>query len=154
MKPHHGDIQTLSPGECQKLLETSKLGHLGCHTKDEIYVVPITYIFDNNYFLCHSRQGKKIEIMRKNPKVCIQVEEVKDFFNWKSVIAWGDYEELKGDDAMVAMLSLISKIYEPSDNPHLSSLARDMCAVIETSMVFRIKVQKLSGRFETREILN
>jgi nitroimidazol reductase NimA-like FMN-containing flavoprotein (pyridoxamine 5'-phosphate oxidase superfamily) len=35
-----------------------------------------------------------MQMMRKNPKICFQVDEMKDMGNWKSVIAWGDFEEL------------------------------------------------------------
>lgn len=37
---------------------------------------------------------KKIEMMRKNPKVCFEVDDIKNIFSWKSVIAWGTFEEI------------------------------------------------------------
>jgi len=33
-------------------------------------------------------------MMRKNPKICFQIDEMQDMANWKSVIVWGDFEEL------------------------------------------------------------
>lgn len=41
--------------------------------------------------------------MRANPEVCSQVDEIDDMANWRSVIAWGRYEELKGELAIAAM---------------------------------------------------
>ena len=37
-------------------------------------------------------------MMRNNPKVCFQADEMKDMANWKSVITWGNFEEI--DDEM------------------------------------------------------
>ena len=39
-------------------------------------------------------EGKKIEMMRKNPEVCFQVDAIADLLNWESVICWGKFEEI------------------------------------------------------------
>ena len=44
--------------------------------------------------------------MRTNPQVCFEVERVDDLTTWRSVIAWGSYEELTGDDAAQGMRML------------------------------------------------
>jgi nitroimidazol reductase NimA-like FMN-containing flavoprotein (pyridoxamine 5'-phosphate oxidase superfamily) len=41
-------------------------------------------------------QGRKVEMMRQNNEVCFEVDEIYDMSNWKSVVAWGAFEELKG----------------------------------------------------------
>ena len=43
--------------------------------------------------MAHSLKGMKIEMMRKKPKVCFEVDEMKNFTNWRSVIVWGEYQE-------------------------------------------------------------
>ena len=42
--------------------------------------------------------GQKIEWMRANPKVCMEVDEFKNHFEWASVIINGRYEELPDSD--------------------------------------------------------
>lgn len=148
MKPHHGDIHLLSAEENIQLLERNLFGHMACAVKNEAYLVPITYAFSDGYIYGHSKLGKKIEMMRKNPRVCIQVEEVKSFFNWKSVIIWGKYEELKGDKSTIGMRILMKKILEKEPAEHISSLEMDLTAMLEAAIVFRIKVEEATGRSE------
>lgn len=151
MKPNHGKIEALDYFDGHSLLKTNQFGHLGCHAKDEMYVVPITYIYNEGYLYCHSKPGRKIEIMRKNPEICIQVEDVTDFYHWKSVIAWGRFEELAGDEAALAMRLMIKTIGETEHAKRVSSLEVDMEAEMESRILFRMKVDKSTARHEDSE---
>ncbi len=148
MKPHHGEIKILDSEESIKLLEKNRFGHLACHTSDDIYLVPITYTFEDGYIYSHSKLGQKINMMRKNPHVCVQIEEVQDFFQWKSVIAWGQFEELKGDEATTAMRRLIHKMIKDEADKRRSELEVDLSAQLESAIIYQIKVEKLTGRCE------
>ncbi|MFN8791911.1 MAG: pyridoxamine 5'-phosphate oxidase family protein [Bdellovibrionales bacterium] len=148
MKPHHGEIKSLNSSESIKLLEQNRFGHLACHTKDDIYLVPIAYAFEDGCIYSHSKLGKKIEMMRKNPQVCIQVEEVENFYQWKSVIAWGRFEELIGDEAIIAMRRLIQKVAEKEDATKRSELEIDLSAQLESAIIFRIRIERSTGRYE------
>lgn len=148
MKPHHGDIKILSEVESRKLLETARFGHLACHLKEELYFIPLTFAFEDGYLYSHSRLGKKIKIMRKNPQVCVQVEEIEDFFRWKSVIAWGQFEELNGDEVSIAMRRLIKGLIEKETDKRRSDLEIDIAAQLESAIIYRIKVEKITGRCE------
>lgn len=150
MKPHHGEIKILNSEKCVELLEKSRFGHLACHLKDDIYLVPITFAFENGFIYSHSREGKKIEMMRKSPKVCVQVEEVQDFFRWQSVIAWGQFEELKEDEAATAMRRLIQKVIDGENAGSRSELEVDFVAQLESAIVYRIKIERITGRYEGR----
>ena len=146
MKPQHGEIAALNTVDNIKLLERNRFAHLACHVKDDIFLVPISYVFADGYIYSHSKPGHKVEMMRKNPKVCFQVEEVQDFFHWKSVVAWGDFEELKGDAATTAMRLLLHKFYE--NEKRRSELEIDFAAQLESAIIYRIKINKSTGRFE------
>lgn len=148
MKPHHGEIKVLDSKECIQLLEKSRFGHLACHTKNDIYLVPITFTFEDGYIYSHSKLGRKIEIMRRNPEVCIQAEEIQDFFRWKSVIAWGQFEEIKGTEAGIAMRRLIQRVSEKEPEKRRSELEVDLSAVLQSAIIYRIKVERATGRSE------
>ena len=147
MKPFHGEIQVLNEIECIQLLERNTTAHLGCHVHDQVYVVPITYACEGGYFYSHSQPGKKIEMMRENNKICIQVEEIHNFYHWKSVISTGKYEELSGDRASTAMRLLIKKV--ATQNEPESSLELDFTAMLESAIIYRMKIDSLSGRTES-----
>ncbi len=148
MKPYHGEIQKLNEEECKKLLQVQHAGHLGCHVKDDLYVVPITYVYEDGFIYSHSKLGKKIEMMRKNPKVCVQAEKVEDFFNWKSVIAWGEYQELKHGEDLAAMRWMIRVLAMEDRFKHIPSLELDLEAAFKSAIIYKIKVQKISGCYE------
>ncbi len=137
-------IRILSSKEASGLLAKKNLGHLGCSVGDEPYVVPVTYALEGDFIYSHSPEGKKIEIMRKNPNVCLQVEEAEGLFQWRSVIARGRFEELKGDPAAAGMRVLLNRLrLEPK---HISSLEMDFEAMLERSIIYRIKIERLTGR--------
>jgi nitroimidazol reductase NimA-like FMN-containing flavoprotein (pyridoxamine 5'-phosphate oxidase superfamily) len=48
-----------------------------------------------------------MELMRGNPEICFQVDEMKDMSRWKSVIAWGKFEELNDRDEKNKALQLL-----------------------------------------------
>lgn len=151
MKTQHGVIPKLDSKAIIEVLQRGYIGHLGCSINDEIYVVPISYVFDEGYIYSHSRQGKKIEIMREHPNICIQVEEIKNYFDWRSIICWGRFEELDGDEADRAMRLMIEKIIEKEGDQHVSALEVDLKAVLESSIMYRMKIEKSSGRYEAFE---
>ncbi len=87
-------INKMSEKECAALLARASLGRLGCSLDNQPYVVPISFAYEPNYIYVLSTFGQKIEWMRANPKVCVEVEEVASESEWVSVIANGRYQEL------------------------------------------------------------
>ena len=146
-------IGNLNTPAIEELLQNSIVGHLGCYDNGTPYVVPISYAYDGQYIYCHTYEGMKIQMMRKNPKVCFQVEELKNMANWKSVIAWGRFDELGiGMERNVAIHTLLSRSLPilSSVTTHLGKewpFSADDIKEIK-GIVFRIKVENKSGRFE------
>lgn len=84
----------LNETEIEEILTEEIIGRIGCHADNVTYIVPISYAYDGKCIYAHSYEGFKIELMRKNPRVCFEVDTMENMANWKSVIAWGDYREL------------------------------------------------------------
>jgi nitroimidazol reductase NimA-like FMN-containing flavoprotein (pyridoxamine 5'-phosphate oxidase superfamily) len=94
-------------------------------------------------------------MMRKNPEVCFETDNMVDITNWQSVIAWGIYEELKGDEAINAFRMLYERL-EPlfknsGTHPHEDKgkiHKRDVD--INSAIVYRIRILEKTGRFERK----
>lgn len=143
--------------EIEEVLSQQIVGHLGCHADGITYVVPLSYAYDGTYLYCRSMEGMKIDMMRKNPVICFQVDQREDMANWKSVILWGQFEELKEpvmrNQALQKLvdrkLPLIS-----SATMHLSSSwpfpEKELTNIRGT--VFRILIREKTGRFERGQL--
>ena len=90
--------------QIEEFLKSQVVGRLGCTDGDKVYVVPITFAYDNGCIYGHTKDGLKIRMMRKNPNVCFETDWVEDLSNWKSVIAYGTYEELDKNECSKAIL--------------------------------------------------
>ena len=100
----------------------------------------------------------KVEMMRENPEVCFEVEQVDNLANWRSVIAWGNYEELHGEPAAKAMEKLIARVMPllVSSTAHLSHAEQALREGKEYkpsphAVIFCIHLQQKTGRFEKRD---
>jgi uncharacterized protein len=86
-------IAPLTESEIDDLLNAQLLGHLGCADAGKPYVFPMAYVYHHNILYGQTTVGKKIDIMRRNPAVCFQVQDVGNAA-WRSVQCWGTFEEL------------------------------------------------------------
>lgn len=130
----------------EDVLRNEVIARIGCLSDDRVYVVPVTYVYDGTYIYGHAMDGAKLRAMRADPQVCVEVEQVDDLSNWRSVIAWGTFEECDGPDWDAGFAMLAERIMplltlpEHQPAPDLSALRR--------GSVYRIRVEHMTGRFE------
>ncbi len=147
----------LSLTQIEQVLHSEVIGRIGCHAGGRTYVVPVTYAYDGERLLCHSGLGMKIQMMRENSEVCFEVEQVDNLASWRSVIAWGTYEELHGEEAKKAMGLLVERVMPlmASATAHLSHVEEKLLQGQEyepspQAVIFCIHLKEKTGRFEKR----
>jgi nitroimidazol reductase NimA-like FMN-containing flavoprotein (pyridoxamine 5'-phosphate oxidase superfamily) len=146
----------LGKAQIEKVITDNIVGRLGCHADGKTYVVPISYAYDGRFIYARTFEGLKISMMRKNPDVCFQIDEMENMANWRSVVAWGTFEELTGEEERNAGLQkLIARILPEisSETVKLSPqwpFPTEDYTKIE-GIVFRIRLTEKSGRFEMIE---
>jgi uncharacterized protein len=89
-------INEMREEECRAALGRASMGRLACALDHQPYVVPVSLAYDSDYVYIFSTFGKKVEWMRTNPSVCIEIEELTNQTQWATVIANGRYQELAG----------------------------------------------------------
>ena len=134
-------LTRLSEAEATKLLTDQRIARLGCITDAGPYVVPISYYFADGAAYCHSLPGLKIDALRKDPRACLQVDAIESDLRWKSVMAFGTYEEVKQKERGDIMNQLLQRF--PMLTPVESSLAADGGAL--PVIVFRIRIERITG---------
>jgi nitroimidazol reductase NimA-like FMN-containing flavoprotein (pyridoxamine 5'-phosphate oxidase superfamily) len=87
-------IHEMTEMACRQALEKAGFGRLGCARDNKPYVVPIYYIYDDDHLYGFTTLGQKVEWMRSNPYVCLEIDERISHDRWMSVIVFGRYEEL------------------------------------------------------------
>lgn len=135
-------MKALQEGEAIELLSTGKIGRLGCVDNGEPYVVPINYVFKDGNIYSHSLPGRKIDALRAHPRACLQVDQIHNDLEWRSVIAYGDFEEMHTPSDRRAVVSKLLARF-PLLTPVESMMAQDASA--PDSVIFRIRVDRITG---------
>lgn len=143
----------LNSEQIENVIANNFIGRLGCHADDKTYVVPISYAYDGQFIYARTFEGMKISMMRKNPKVCFQIDEMNNMANWKSVVIWGTFEELNGQkERNDGLEKLVSRMLPgiASETVKLSPQwpfpTNDFKKI--KGIIFRIKLLEKTGRFE------
>ncbi|HYJ88016.1 MAG TPA: pyridoxamine 5'-phosphate oxidase family protein [Pyrinomonadaceae bacterium] len=135
-------IKTLNNSQARELLQSARVARLGCIANGEPYITPINYSFDGDCIYSHSLAGLKIAALRSNPRACIQVDRVESDLRWKSVLAFGNFEEIvKPSERKEVLNKLLNQF--PMLTPVESAIAED--AGSQEVIVFRIKVDRITG---------
>lgn len=146
-------IGELSASQIEALLHTQVIGRIGCHSHGITYVVPITYAYVDGAIVGHTGDGLKVRVMRENPRVCFEVEDLSHLPRWSSAIVQGQYEELAGEAADAALAQLVDRLR--ATPPAVSARPRQGSGIFEpgthaerADIVFRIVIAEKTGRYE------
>jgi len=140
-------IGTLTRDQVDAVLQSEVLGRVGCIVDGRPYIVPITYVYDATLdcVYAHAGEGAKIRAMRANPRVCFEVEQIEDMANWRTVIAFGEYEELGEDNAEYGMTLLARQLSTTTKDRRE---AAHRAAGVTRDILFRIRLIEKTGRYE------
>lgn len=139
----------LSQEECQEFLQNSNFGRIACSQNDQPYIIPFNFAFDGKEHLyAFSTLGQKIEWMRENPLVCVEIEKISNEDNWTTMIIFGRYQEIsdkpesaKLKDYAHELLANRPKWWKPA---YLAGSHR--VEVEEKPIYFRLLIEKMTGR--------
>ena len=142
-------IKELTTDECFKVLAAKRVGRLACTRENQPYIVPFHFTFDGGeHFYAFSTLGQKIEWMRANPLVCVEVDDIKNQFEWTSLVVFGRYQELPDApefeterNRAYELLSLHALWWQPAyvTGAHRAPVAD------EKPIYFRICIDKITG---------
>ena len=140
-------IDQLSESECREILSCASMARLGCSLNDQPYVVPVGIAYEENEIYVFSTLGQKIKWMRSNPKVCVQVDEIRSQSNWLSVIANGEFQELP-EPQFEHERAHARRLLEKRHQWWLNAMAERRIRLRDEEIkpiFFRIRISSLSG---------
>jgi uncharacterized protein len=146
-------IADIAEDQCRAVLARGSIGRLGCCFNSQPYVVPVYFAFADDSIYVFSTFGQKIEWMRSNPAVCLQVDEITSKSEWVSVIVDGKYDELR-DPQRSAERAHAREVLEKRHRWWLNAVAERRARVNDLliePLFFRIHIDSITGLKATEE---
>jgi uncharacterized protein len=146
-------IHEMTQQEVKEFLGRASIGRLACVANNRPYIVPLSFAYNSVYLYSLTTVGQKIDWMRKNPKVCVQFDEIQSTNMWQSVIVQGDFEELTSDpqhiEARNAAHQLLNRSAEWWEPAFVRTVIRGKERALEP-VYFRIFISEMNGHKATK----
>lgn len=122
------DRELTNKADIEAVLKKAFVCHLGLADGAQPYVVPMNYGYEDGHIYLHgAAEGRKIDILRKNNKVCFEMETFDPQIvkvgdqpcDWgtafRSVIGFGTARLLETNEEKIHALSIIVKPHDGRD---------------------------------------
>ena len=139
------EIEEMRENDAREVLGQLNYAHLAVAEDNIPYVVPVHYAFDNHDLFIYTTEGRKADIIKVNPEICLQAEEVKDNENWRSVMVSGTAKQITDENSRQKALDLILKI-NPRLTPAISIRWMDDWVRENIEVIYRITPRSVTGR--------
>ena len=148
-------IHEMNEFECRQALQQATFGRLACARDNQPYVVPINFVFQCDHIYAFTTLGQKIEWMRANPRVCLEIDDRVGQDHWQSIIIFGQYEELPDlpeyEVARTKALELLQKHAMWWQPASVGAAHRDV-PHSEEPIFYRIRIERMTGRRATPDL--
>ncbi len=143
------NVQEMSYDECIATVKREWLARLACADGDVPYVVPVQYAFAGDKLYAFTLPGKKLTIMRKNPHVCLQIDQLKSKHSWKSVVLDARFIDLNAEECREERdqaWSLLAQHIDWWEPGALKPTAKLTDNPLSTHMFFALEIVDVAGR--------
>jgi nitroimidazol reductase NimA-like FMN-containing flavoprotein (pyridoxamine 5'-phosphate oxidase superfamily) len=145
-------IHELTPADCAEVLSRLSVARLACCRMNQPYVVPVSFVYDPRQvcLFSFSAIGKKVEWMRANPSVCVEVEDFEDRFHWTTIVIFGRYDEISDAAADIELRQRALHLFSERSRWWLPGAAKLGGSEHQNVVVYRIHIDSMTGRRATR----
>lgn len=134
----------------EDVIRKSVVCRLAMSDENRPYVVPLCFGYENNTLYFHTApEGKKIEILKRNQKVCFEfdtgtavvrgTQACKWAMKYQSVIGFGDASFIEDDESKRRALDIIMKQYASGTFSFLEEPLR-------RATVIRVQIESMTGK--------
>ncbi len=146
------DRELTNIADIEAVLQKAFVCHLGLADAGQPYVVPMNYGYEDGHIYLHGAdEGRKIDILKKNNKVCFEMETFQSEIikggdqpcDWgtafRSVIGFGTAELLQSNEEKSRGLNIILKAHDDRSFSFPEEML-NMTAVID------ITIKEMTGK--------
>ena len=134
----------------ESVIRRSRVCRLAMCDGDQPYVIPICFAYKDGTLYFHgAREGRKIDCLRQNPKVCVEFDvdaelvpgETASAFTMKyrSVIAFGVASFIEELDAKREALDVLMSHYSDGSWTYPDEAVRGVC-------IWKVEVEHMTGK--------
>lgn len=132
----------LAPDESRALLGRHHIGRIAFTSNERVDIQPIHYVFEEGWLYGRTSRGSKFASLAQHSWCAFEVDEVRDLFDWDSVVVKGHVElldpELGSPDAYTRGLALMRSL--------VPDTFTDNDPVPYRSILFRLEASEITGR--------
>ena len=139
------EVLDLNEREVEDMLRRNNFCHFACTLNDKPYVVPMNFAYEMPFIFVYTTAGMKSKILDMNPQVCLQVEEIVDRSDWRSLIVHGNAVRIIDPVERERIFKLILET-NPTLMPAMSIRWTDNWIRENKEVVYRIDPTEKSGR--------
>jgi len=136
--------------EIEKILMQSHVCHLAMVDEDKPYLVPMNFGYSDGCLFFHcAKQGRKIDLIKKNPNICFEVDELIRFkkaqiacdwgVEFKSVIGSGKAQFLEDSKEKKNALNIIMSHYSDRSFEYPDEM-------LEKTLVIKVVIDEMTGK--------
>ena len=85
------DFRDLTTKESHLLLASQHVGRLAFTQHDRVDIEPINYVTDGEWIFGRTSNGTKLSTLLHHPWCAFETDEVRDLFDWSSVVVKGTF---------------------------------------------------------------
>ena len=133
------------------IISRSAICRLGLVQDGAVYVVPVNYAYEDGFIYIHSAsEGKKIDIIRRNPQVSFEIEYFGEIVKGEIACMWGmKYRSVMGTgtiafivdhDSKKGGLNLLMKKYSGGGKPDYDP------AALEKVLLLKLRIESMTGK--------
>jgi nitroimidazol reductase NimA-like FMN-containing flavoprotein (pyridoxamine 5'-phosphate oxidase superfamily) len=144
------DKQINNPRIIQDILKIADTVRIAMIDGDEPYIVPLNYGYKDNALYIHcAKDGRKINILKTNPRVCFEIEGKSELITeldacdwtlkYQSLIGYGTIEILENRNEKIAGLDILMSQFDSKKNSYHPKY-------IDAIVILKLTIESISGK--------
>ena len=136
--------------DIENILRKSKVCRLAMVDGDKPYMVPLNFGYSDGCLFFHcAKQGRKIDLIKKNPNICFEVDELIRLkkaslacdwgIDFKSVIGSGKAQFLEDSKEKIQALNAIMSQYSGRTFEYPDEM-------LEKTLVIKVVIKEMTGK--------